>query len=45
MLKHLSGFGCRLLAYDIYENDEAKSYATYATLDEILAESERRAAS
>ena len=40
VLKHLSGFGCKLLAYDIYENDEAKKYARYVSLDELLANSD-----
>lgn len=40
VLKHLSGFGCRLLAYDIFENDEAKKFAKYVSLDEILRESD-----
>ena len=40
VLKHLSGFGCRLLAYDIFENDEAKKFAAYVSLDEILRESD-----
>ncbi|MBQ7197210.1 MAG: D-lactate dehydrogenase VanH-A [Synergistaceae bacterium] len=40
VLKHLSGFGCRLLAYDIFENDEAKHYASYVNLDELLRESD-----
>ena len=29
VLKNLSGFGCRLLAYDIYKNPEAEKLATY----------------
>ncbi len=29
VLKNLSGFGCRLLAYDVHENPEAKKLATY----------------
>lgn len=40
VIKHLSGFGCRILAYDIYENEEVKSYATYADLDTIYKESD-----
>ena len=27
VLRHLSGFGCKLLAYDLYPNDEARQYA------------------
>ncbi|MGN0975050.1 MAG: NAD(P)-dependent oxidoreductase, partial [Gemmiger sp.] len=36
--KSLSGFGCRLLAYDVRENDEARQYAQYLPLDELLAQ-------
>ena len=36
VLKNLSGFGCRLLAYDPYENDTAKSIAEYVSLDELF---------
>lgn len=35
VLKDLSGFGCRLLAYDPYENEEAATYAEYTSLEEI----------
>lgn len=38
VLKNLSGFGCRLLCYDVYENETAKRYAAYQTLDEIFAQ-------
>ena len=38
--KHLSGFGCKILAYDIYENPEIKNYAKYVSLDEIFRESD-----
>ena len=40
VVRHLSGFGCRILAYDLYENEEVKKYARYAGLDEILSESD-----
>ena len=33
VLRNLSGFGCSLLAYDPYENEEAKKYASYCTLE------------
>lgn len=37
-LKNLSGFGCKLLAYDPYPNDEAKQFAQYASsLDELFS--------
>lgn len=40
VLRHLSGFGCRLLAYDLCENEEAKKYAEYVSLDTLLRESD-----
>ena len=40
VLQHLSGFGCRLLAYDVHENDTAKRFAQYVDLDTLLAESD-----
>lgn len=38
VIRHLSGFGCRILAYDAYENDEVKKYAEYVSLDKMLKE-------
>lgn len=36
VLKNLSGFGCRLIAYDVYESDEVKnSGVKYVTLEEM----------
>lgn len=35
VVKNLSGFGCKLLAYDLYENEEAKQMAEYVSLDEM----------
>ena len=36
VLKNLSGFGCKLIAYDLYESEEVKeSGVPYVTLDEI----------
>lgn len=40
VIQHLSGFGCKILAYDVYENDEAKKFAEYVSLDEILKRSD-----
>lgn len=40
VLQNLSGFGCRLLAYDAYENDEAKALAEYVPLDRLYRESD-----
>lgn len=36
VLKNLSGFGCRRIAYDLYENEEVKeSGVSYVTLEEM----------
>ena len=40
VLRHLSGFGCKLLAYDLYPNDEARQYAEYVDLDTLWARSD-----
>jgi D-lactate dehydrogenase len=32
----MAGFGCRLLAYDPYPNDEVRALATYVSLEELL---------
>lgn len=40
VIKHLSGFGCKLQAYDIYENDETKQYADYVSLETLLETSD-----
>ena len=36
----LSGFGCRILAYDLHENEDVKKYATYVDKDTLLKESD-----
>ncbi|MBV7363282.1 D-lactate dehydrogenase VanH-B [Actinomycetaceae bacterium TAE3-ERU4] len=36
LIKYLSGFGCEILAYDPYENEEVKKYATYVSFDELV---------
>ena len=36
VVKALSGFGCRIIAYDLYENDEVKQFADYVNLDELM---------
>lgn len=38
VMKNLSGFGCRLLAYDTYQNETAKKYAKYVDLDTLYRE-------
>lgn len=35
VIRDISGFGCKIYAYDQYENDEVKKYAQYVSLDEI----------
>lgn len=40
VLKHLSSFGCRLIAYDLYENSEIKKYAEYVSLKTLFTESD-----
>ena len=40
VIKHLSGFGCKLIAYDIYPNDEVKKYAEYVDLETLYKESD-----
>lgn len=36
VIKNLSGFGCGIIAYDKYQNDEVKKYAKYVELDELF---------
>lgn len=40
VVKHLSGFGCKILAYDLYEKDSVKEYASYVDLDTLYRESD-----
>ena len=40
VLKNLTGFGCRLLAYDVHENDAVKEIAEYADLETLYRESD-----
>lgn len=40
VIRSLSGFGCRILAYDLYPNQEVRSYAEYVSADELLAQSD-----
>lgn len=35
VIRNLSGFGCGLIAYDIYEKEEVKQYAQYVMLEEM----------
>ena len=40
VIAHLQGFGCKILAYDLYQNDEVKKIAKYVPLETLLAESD-----
>lgn len=40
VIGNLSGFGCRILAYDKYRNDEVKQYAEYVDLDTLYKEAD-----
>lgn len=39
VIKILSAFGCKILAYDPYENEEVKKFAQYVDLDTLVKES------
>ena len=40
VLKNLSGFGCRMIAYDVYQNEEAAAIAEYVSMEELFAQSD-----
>ncbi len=40
VIRALSGFGCRLIAYDVYQNEETKKYAEYLSLDEFYQQAD-----
>mgnify|MGYP000010753867 FL=1 len=40
VISNLSGFGCRILAYDLYENEEVKRYGQYVSLEELWKEAD-----
>ena len=40
MARICHGFGMKVIAYDVYENDSLKDFVTYVTLDELLAQSD-----
>lgn len=40
VIKHLSGFGCKIIAHDVYEKDTVKKYAEYKELDYVLKNSD-----
>lgn len=40
VIQNLSGFGCRILAYDLYEQEEVKQYAEYVSLSQLFAQAD-----
>lgn len=40
VIKHLSAFGCRILAYDLYPNKECEGMAEYVSLEELYTRSD-----
>ncbi len=40
VVRYLSGFGCRILANDLYEREEVKQYASYVSLEEMWKEAD-----
>ena len=40
VINNLSGFGCKMLAYDVYKNENIKDKVKYVELDELLANSD-----
>lgn len=36
VIRDLSGFGCKIYAHDVYENEEVKQYAEYVSMDDIF---------
>ena len=40
VIAHLQGFGCKILAYDLYQSDEVAKMAEYVSLDELYARSD-----
>ena len=40
LIKHLSGFGCRILAHDLYAKEDLKGYCTYETLENLFKNSD-----
>lgn len=38
VIRNLSGFGCKILAYDLYQKDSVRKYAEYADLHRLYKE-------
>jgi len=40
VIKNISGFGSKIIGYDLYENDEIKEYMSYVDLETLYRESD-----
>lgn len=40
VIKHLSNFGCQILAHDLYPNEETAKIAKYVSLEELYAQAD-----
>lgn len=40
VIKHISGFECKILAYDLYQNEQVKAYADYVSQEELFRKSD-----
>lgn len=40
VIRHLAGFGCKILAYDLYPNKDMQAFARYVSLEELYAQSD-----
>ena len=40
VIKNLSGFGCKILCYDVYPNKAAEEYASYVSFEELIQQSD-----
>lgn len=40
VIRMLSGFGCRIIAYDLYQNEDVKQYAKYVDLGTLYKEAD-----
>lgn len=40
VIRNLTGFGCRILAYDLYEKEEVRQMAEYVPLERLMKESD-----
>ncbi|SEJ75651.1 D-lactate dehydrogenase [Propionispira arboris] len=40
VIQNISGFGCKIIAFDKYKNKAVEEYATYVELDELYAQSD-----